>query len=368
VEPRGGVKTTIALVSLTPFFGGGEVYYERLCELLRDNLEMHAIVACNELARRIANVADVTVVRGGSGLRRLEAARDKLRELVVSRPIQLVHLNGQAEANLVPTCRRMIVPCVITRHTDLSLQSGGLKRVLYRRNAARADAVICVSHAVAQQQDAFVAPEKLHVIPHWVPVLPEFERPKNRRFTVLFLGRMEGAKGVKDLLAAAGLLPDIQFVFAGDGPLRDDADQYGLANVEVLGFRDDVAALLGSADLLVNPSHSEGSSLVVLEAMAAGVPCLVSDIPVLREIVRDGRTGAIFPCGDAVRLAEAIETLRQDAVKRASLTVQARKIVREENASERVRERYRRIFERLTTKNPTLRSAQDGAPGLRRGA
>jgi glycosyltransferase involved in cell wall biosynthesis len=344
MEPRSGVKTKVALVSLTPFFGGGEVYSARLCELLREDWEIHAVVASEELARRISWVQGVEVVQGRTGLHRLKEARRRLRAMVLQQQIPVVHLNGQAEANLVPTCRRMGAPTVITRHTDLRLESGVLKRALYRRNAARANAVVCVSGTLAEQHRAFVRPERLQVIPHWVDASAETRRASNDPYTVLFVGRAEEAKGVQEFATAARLLPHCRFVVAGDGSLRQEIERLGIANLEVLGFREDVNALLASADVLVNPSHSEGSSLVVLEAMAAGVPCVVSDIPVLRELLRDGALGVIVPPGDSARLAQAIEALREQPEQGARWAEQARRAVEKENCPKRIRERYRQLF------------------------
>lgn len=332
------MRPGFVLVSLTPIFGGGEIYCERLCRLLENDFEIRAIVASEELAKRLraANVAAQLLPRNPAPLRLRQAAR-AIGDTVRATGVQAVLLNGQAEANLVPFCRRAGMRTLVIRHTDLRLHSGALKRALYRRNAARADGVICVSRHLADRH-SFVAAERVHVVPHWVAVRP-VQSVLHEKFTVLYIGRLEPAKGVQELAAAAQRLPEVEFLVAGDGELRSSLAS-GAPKLRLLGFQPDISGLLAQADLLVHPSHSEGSSLVALEAMAAGVPCLLSDIPVLREISKDGATAALFPCGDSDALAQSILQLRAAPEKRAQLAAAARVMVSTEHSPANARERY----------------------------
>jgi glycosyltransferase involved in cell wall biosynthesis len=80
----------------------------------------------------------------------------------------------------------------------------------------------------------------------------------------------------------------------------------------------------------VLPSRAEGRGLVLLEAMAAGVPVVASDIPGPREIVLEGETGLRFPVGDVLRLADAVERLLSDAALRARLASGGRALIARE--------------------------------------
>jgi len=99
----------------------------------------------------------------------------------------------------------------------------------------------------------------------------------------------------------------------GDGPLRAElearADAAGLADrVRFLGNRDDVAEQLGQLDgFVLSTTAAEGFGIVLIEALAAGVPVVASDVPACREVLRDGRLGTLVPPGDAGALARALE-------------------------------------------------------------
>lgn len=97
----------------------------------------------------------------------------------------------------------------------------------------------------------------------------------------------------------------------GDGPaagqVRALAGSLGLGEaVEFAGFRTDVPAVLRTLDVLVHAARTEGLGLAILEAMAARVPVVASDVGGISEIVRDGVNGRLFPAGDAAALCRAV--------------------------------------------------------------
>jgi glycosyltransferase involved in cell wall biosynthesis len=137
--------------------------------------------------------------------------------------------------------------------------------------------------------------------------------PESR--VVLTVATLSAPKGHLDLLGAIPLLPesqaDVHFVWVGTGWERDRLEAAvtaaGLSQrVHLTGYRTDVPALLYSADLFVFPSHSEGYSLAVIEAMSAGLPIIAADASSLPEQLSDGRYGLLFPAGDAAALAERL--------------------------------------------------------------
>ena len=91
------------------------------------------------------------------------------------------------------------------------------------------------------------------------------------------------------------------------------AESLGLAEaVHFLGQRQDVPDLLNAMDIFVLPSYSEGVSLALLEAMAAGLPVIATAVGGLPEVVEDGVTGLLIPPRDAEALAGALERLLAD--------------------------------------------------------
>jgi sugar transferase (PEP-CTERM/EpsH1 system associated) len=135
------------------------------------------------------------------------------------------------------------------------------------------------------------------------------------------VGRLVAVKNYGLLLQALARLPPQipwRLVLIGDGPerrqLESAAEGLGIgARVSFLGHRDDVAELLGDLDLFVLPSISEGMSNTLLEAMAAGVAVIASDVGGNREVIEAGRSGLLFANGDVQAAAQAIEQLAVDA-------------------------------------------------------
>ena len=165
---------------------------------------------------------------------------------------------------------------------------------------------------------------------------------------VLTCARLDEQKGHDVLLRAATELPGVAFAFAGDGPLRAElealATGLGLSNrVRFLGRRDDVPALLAACDVFALPSLYEGSSLAVLEAMAARRAVVSSAIGGTEELIEDGRSGLLVPSGDSEALRSALGRALDDADLREALAATARERVERDftpeamvNANERI--------------------------------
>lgn len=149
---------------------------------------------------------------------------------------------------------------------------------------------------------------------------------------VLTCARLDEQKGHDVLLRAAARLPGVAFAFAGEGPLRSGletlAADLGLADrVAFLGRRDDVPALLAACDVFALPSLYEGSSLAVLEAMAARRAVVSSAIGGTEELIEDGRSGLLVPPGDVDGLRAALVRVVEDESLRTTLAGRARERV-----------------------------------------
>lgn len=153
---------------------------------------------------------------------------------------------------------------------------------------------------------------------------------------ILVLGQIEPRKRHQDIIKAMAMLhdrhPSMRLAIAGnvyDQPylesLRKLAAEIGMQDaVEFLGGRDDVPKLLRQARALVLCSESEGLPWVILEAMAAELPFVGSDINAHREVIQSGQNGILTPLGDPAGYAAALNRLLSDADFTKRLTAQAR--------------------------------------------
>ncbi len=168
-------------------------------------------------------------------------------------------------------------------------------------------------------------------------------------------GRLIPQKSPDLLIAAFKIvhksLPDTRLLVLGTGELRDDlmamTDRLGLsASVIFAGFREDIAECLAASDVFVSSSVKEGFSNVLLEALASGLPAVVTDVGGNREAVRDGREG--FLCGPgAEELAEWIMRILGDSGLRERMSKNARERAMEfslEQMANQTAAFYHRLF------------------------
>lgn len=268
----------------------------------------------------------------------------RLRRLVRSREIALVHTHSPVPAVAARTCLGGRPMLVHTEHNVWSryrLPTLVANAATYGRNAA----VIAVSQGVA---------DSIHR-PSWAPWvhLPSVDvlhhgideqlvrrgsraRAEARRLlglsdAELVVGTVANFTPKKDqrsLLRAARVLvsthPRLRVVLIGSGPLeqelRTQVRHEGLeAQVIFTGARGDVQQVLPAFDVFVLSSLHEGLPISLLEAMAAGLPSVATQVGGIPEALTDGREGLLVPPGDVDALAGALATLLDDAALRARM-------------------------------------------------
>jgi glycosyltransferase involved in cell wall biosynthesis len=155
------------------------------------------------------------------------------------------------------------------------------------------------------------------------------------------VGRLEQQKGHRFLLEACAALkkdadlgPRLRLLLVGDGRLRGDletqAKALGLASsVSFLGTRQDVPDILRALDVYAMPSLWEGLSIAMLEAMAAALPMVISDVSGAAQALGDNEHGIRVPPGDAAALADALRSLAREPGRRRALAMSARQRVQE---------------------------------------
>ena len=194
--------------------------------------------------------------------------------------------------------------------------------------------VSCISHFCRSQGMLFVAPEhwpKLRII--HCGVEPDLFAPvqhQNAGRRLLYVGRLAAMKGLPVLFEALSQLreryPDLTLTVVGDGQERGEieasAQHLGISTiVNFVGYKSqtEVREYLQETDIFILPSFAEGVPVVLMEAMAAGVPVLTTRIAGVPELVEHGVSGWLVPPGDMQALAEGLAMLVNDVDRRKRL-------------------------------------------------
>ncbi|MHC4952307.1 MAG: glycosyltransferase [Planctomycetota bacterium] len=161
------------------------------------------------------------------------------------------------------------------------------------------------------------------------------------------VGTVARLNPVKDLptLIEAVQGTDAHLVIVGDGEEREKLEAMANEQVHLLGFRDDVRALLPGFDVFVNSSRHEGVSLTIVEAMATELPVIATRVGGTPEVVDDGVTGLLVPPGDPVALRNAIGGLLGDREKCTAFGAAGRVRAIDRFSLESMIGRYRAVYE-----------------------
>lgn len=298
-----------------------------------------------------------------------------LRRALRDRDYDVVHVHAPASAAvLLAACaleRRSIDDVVFTLHTSWP----NLRR---RNRLLAAGAFLAFPSVVAcGQSSADSVPAYLRrlsrrvadVVPNGVDLDridralargtdPALDRNRSSDgVTVATAGRLTPVKEQATLLAAFAQVarPHDRLLLIGDGPLRPELERKGAelglpGRLELPGLlpREEVYRLLAEADVFVSTSRIEGLPVSVLEAMAVGLPVILSDIPPHREIVEAAGVARLVPVGDVEALAGALDgVFRMDGAERVALGVRSRQVVENRFSLRSMAQGYHRVYTRL---------------------
>lgn len=273
---------------------------------------------------------DIPTWAGTAGARDYWGQRRFVRDLQRGLVPDIVHTHGyRADVLAVRACQRAGTAVVTTLH---GFTGGGLKNRCYewlQRRAVRiCDTVVAVSEALAgEMARCGLTADRVRVIPNVIPPLgPRLSREEARRvlgipedrWVVGWVGRVSHEKGLDLLLDALPAFDDPALTVAvlGDGPARlaleRRADETGLHDqMRWYGLVQRAERLFAAFDVLVISSRTEGSPIVLLEAMAAGTPVIVTAVGGVPDMVTSA-SATIIPPEDAAALAAALHRVRQD--------------------------------------------------------
>lgn len=177
------------------------------------------------------------------------------------------------------------------------------------------------------------------------------------------VARLTVDKAPFDFAEAASLVnkqnPDIHFLWIGDGPLEEELKEkvksLKLEKVfHLAGLQKNVPELLRAMDCFVLSSTSEALSIAMLEAMAAGLPVISTNVNGADEAIDPGRNGEIVPIGDVRKMAEEILKLMEDPLRRRTMGEAAQKRMQDEFSLEKMTRRVEELYEEVLTKRKGL--------------
>ncbi|WP_079980833.1 MULTISPECIES: glycosyltransferase family 4 protein [unclassified Haloarcula] len=210
------------------------------------------------------------------------------------------------------------------------------EQTISRFIVSQSDQVICVS-AAAELITQSLGADRTEVIRNAVDI-KEFSPVPTEKKSLLYIGRLVRNNGIQDLLSALpGLLethPDATIHIVGSGPMEENVHEMiqaeGISeSVTVYNFVEDISEMYDIASVFCRPSYSEGLPLTMLEAMASGVPPVVTEIAGVPEVVTDGESGVLLEPGRPDEIEREISILFKNNELRKQLSRNARRYVAE---------------------------------------
>jgi glycosyltransferase involved in cell wall biosynthesis len=253
-------------------------------------------------------------------------------ELLRTLDADVLHVHGLSFFPQVQSLARQLPDHPIILQDHASRPPRLWRRMAWRRGLAVAAGV---AFCAAPQARPFIAAKlfgaqtRLYEIPESTSHFTPGDREAARRATgihgdpaVLWVGHLDANKDpltvLEGISAASAVLPGLRlWCCFGVAPLlraveeRIDRDARLRERVQLLGQvpHQDVEKLMRAADLFVLGSHREGSGYALIEALACGLPPVVTDIPSFRALTGGGAAGSLWPCGDAAALSAALQSI-----------------------------------------------------------
>ncbi len=305
-------------------FRGGQRQVDLLIRTLAE-FDISQYLACpsaSPLVERAQGTVKEVVPISASNLMRLFDLR-KLRLFVKENNINIIHAHcSHAHGLAILIKRRDSIPKLIVTRRSFGRIAFGSKSKYCDHDIQFIAVSDHVKEALVQggvKENSIKVISSMLDLSRFEPVANMVSRSQGfTKKTIVSAGVFDKKKGFWDALQAIEKLSkgrsDFRYILYGDGPQKKRLAAYisdhRLSDViSMPGWHDRPAEFLKSADIYLMPSYTEGIGMSIVEAMAAGVPVVISDIPSHRGNVSDGINGLLFPPGDITAMAEKLEFL-----------------------------------------------------------
>jgi len=343
------------------------------CQLPTDEFDVHvvALTRSGPLAKELADHG-VRLTVLGKKWKFDPFTFWRLRKLIQSEQPDILHtwlFAANAYARLIVGRRMSHRPKIVVSERCVDVWKSGWQLWLDQKLIGRTDRLIGNSHAVAEFYRSIGYPADIvRVIHNGISIPENFKADRETLLAELeipvgspvigFIGRMARQKRGEDIVFAMALVailrPDAHLLMIGEGPERDKlmkfARDIGIDNlVRFTGHRADAAKFLSVMYVFWLASDFEGLSNSLMEAMAAGVPCIASDIPPNRELVVDGETGFLVRVGDRVGFQQFTDRLLSDAELARRLGDAGRERMRREFSIDSMVDAHAKLYREVVT-------------------
>jgi glycosyltransferase involved in cell wall biosynthesis len=226
----------------------------------------------------------------------------------------------------------------------------------------RVETVVCVAESIARiHRDAGVPAAKLQVIPNGLPEIYEAQakdgvgaaQPGGAPWLAAYVGRLSSEKGpdlfLDTLIPVCQRHPQVHAVMLGEGPEREALQQRinaaGLGErITLPGFQRDMRGWMKRLDALVISSRTEGTPMILLEAMQDGVPVVAFGVGGVPDVIEHGHNGLLARPLATTELGEHLEALLQDPEQAAELVARARQTQRQHYHLPTLAQRWARVY------------------------
>lgn len=198
--------------------------------------------------------------------------------------------------------------------------------------------VVVLSDSWQEKFNAIFPDLEFSVVSNGVPIHKidrEYAKQKTNKVQILFLGNLSKNKGIFDLIAAMEKVEGAELIIVGgeDEPgisqrIQQALNKQGLdEKIKLVGPKhgDEKKGILQAAEIYVLPSYAEGLPISLLEAMAVGLPVIVTPVGGIPSVINDNQEGVLVPVGNIEQLANAINRLATDSILRMKMGDAARK-------------------------------------------
>lgn len=351
------LKRTLRVAVLGPLpppYGGPEVMTQALVNGLKQRTDLIIRHINTQVSRSLAEKGGKQQLR--KSLRAIKQSI-QLIALILSFRCDVIYLpltNSPSFLGFLRDGLLITIGLAFKRKVAIRLHGGyyyyanvtGFKRVLVKALLGRVSLAMVQGQRLTTVFGDLVAPERIAVIPNGMDDQP-FARARSRRVNqeetrpskrILFVGLMCPEKGFRDVIAAATLVPEAEFVFAGEWPSTKDEKEVR-AFLKEKGIEERILFagvvsgeakydLFATADVFVFPSYFvyEGHAVSSVEALAAGLPIVCTDHGALNESLKDGWNGYFVLRSDPQAIATRLNQLLEDACLRRMMGKHSRQL------------------------------------------